>query len=491
MDGTPEFPMHLDRTSIRDQFDRIRSSNSLRGKDQLQKLLNVLYDSIDSKIILRPQGVIQQLWPDEAKTKKSRDVATEVARLRKALDCYYCEEGKDDPITIILPNRTLPGPGGVRETRWIVAEPRHAGAEAPAECAPDPGVHKKLRVLGSAAFLGLVVFFLLGALMGEDQPSSGRLDSSMLRIMNEKGKEIWHKNFPDGFWPDYYAQGLEQRLWIGDLDGTGHREVLFFYHPATGPLSHSTSLICYSESGKERWRWSPGKNLPELGGSPAAFTSYSFGVLKATAREHPRIVVSSGHTMYYANQIALVDGNGKTLSEYWHSGHLYHIALANLGDQNQQEIVATGVSNGYRQATLVVLDPDRVSGASTEAARPEVQIHGMGIAREKYRLLFPRSDLNRNLAVYNQGLEPTVDGERIQLRVMECELLPRCVVLYEFDKGLALVMVVPDDQFRSAHKQFYLSRADDHPFSSEEEREFRKVRCLVGCLTEFVTSRAN
>ena len=46
--------------------------------------------------------------------------------------------------------------------------------------------------------------------------------------------------------------------------------------------------------------------------------------------------------------------------------------------------------------------------------------------------------------------------------------------------------VMPDDQFRSAHKEFYLSRKDNHPFTPEEESQFQKIRCLVGCNTDFV-----
>ena len=114
----------------------------------------------------------------------------------------------------------------------------------------------------------------------------------------------------------------------------------------------------------------------------------------------------------------------------------------------------TGISNGYRQATLVVLDPDRVFGASTEAARPELQIHGMGIAKERLRLFFSRSDLNKALALYNEAEEATVLPRRIRLSVLECQQLPRCFILYEFDSVFHLLSVAADDQFLSAHEEY-------------------------------------
>ena len=110
----------------------------------------------------------------------------------------------------------------------------------------------------------------------------------------------------------------------------------------------------------------------------------------------------------------------------------------------------------------------------------------MGSAQERIRLLFPRSDLNKALSVYNKAQELTVAQGRIRLVVWECPLNPQCQVVYEFDKDFRLRAVTPDDQLGSAHKEFYLNRSDDHPFNEEEQAQFQKVRCLVGCNSEFV-----
>ena len=136
-----------------------------------------------------------------------------------------------------------------------------------------------------------------------------------------------------------------------------------------------------------------GRVLPELGNEPAIFLSSWFAVLKPDHGMAPRIVVASNHCPRYPSQIALIDSHGKTISEYWHSGHLDDFALADLDGDGRQQIIASGVANGYHQADLVVLDADRLSGASTETAEPRFQLHGMGMAHERFRLLFPRSDL--------------------------------------------------------------------------------------------------
>jgi hypothetical protein len=408
-------------------------------------------------------------------------------RLRKALKTYYDKEGTTDPIRISLPNRSAPAPDGTKEKRWIVAEPLDVIEDSAPPRAIVKNPRKWLRMIAALVAVCILTYITVVMASVDRRPQLGRMDGPALTILNAEGKELWRKNFPDGFWREYYDQGMEQRIWIGDLDGDGQTDVLFLYHPGGSPLSHSTTLICFSSRGKEKWRWTPGRDLPELNGTPAVYLTFGFGVLKAAQSGHRRIVVSSQNQPFYPDQIAIVDSNGKTVSEYWHSGILNHLALTDLDGDGREEIIATGISNGYDKATLIALDPERVFGASTEAARPEVQLHGLGIAHERFRLLFPRSDLNRALSVYNVGEEMTIDQGRIRLTVLECTLTPNCLIVYEFDNNFHLRAVTAGDPFRSAHKEFYSNRKDDHPFSAEEESEFQKVRCLVGCRTEFVS----
>ena len=114
----------MDPTAIRDQIERILSSQSFASKGQLRKLLEVLFQNMYSQTNLTPDVVIKELWPAETRTKRSADVATEMNRLRHALESYYSGEGQTDPISISLPNRSVPAPDGTHETRWIVAKPR-------------------------------------------------------------------------------------------------------------------------------------------------------------------------------------------------------------------------------------------------------------------------------------------------------------------------------------------------------------------------------
>src|SRR5712691_11639903 len=154
----------MDPTAISDQIERILRSQSFASKSQLRKLLEVLFQNIDSQTTLKPELVIKELWPDEMRTKRSADVATEMNRLRHALESYYDGEGKADPITIILPNRAAPAPDGTHETRWIVAKTREgetvelrpAGKDQ--RSAPGASAPKNLKLIAALAAIGIVAY---------------------------------------------------------------------------------------------------------------------------------------------------------------------------------------------------------------------------------------------------------------------------------------------------------------------------------------------
>jgi hypothetical protein len=482
----------MDPSAISGQVNRILCSRSFASKSQLRKLLEVLSKHIDSQTTLTPDLVIKELWPDETKTKRSADVATEMNRLRHALESYYGREGEADPIVIVLPNRAVPAADGTHETRWIVAKPRNGTQDSlPAlQVNPRGGRKKIVLVAALAVALCIVAYVSVQVLAVHDEPKVGRLDGSTLRIMDADGKELWSKKFPEGFGPNWYYDEKEfgPRIWFPDLEGKGHTSVLFSYLSTATSQPHSSSLICYSDRGKEKWRWTPGRDLPELNG-PATYKTFFLRMLKATEKRPARIVVLSNADPWWGgpSQIAILDSKGKTLSEYWHAGGLLGMAVAGPDGDGGEEIIATGVAHGYdHQATLVVLNPDRVFGASTEVV-PKFQLRSVGAAQEKLRLLFPRSDLNRASFEFNYAIEPAVEHGNLRLKVLQCVAPAGCPIWYEFDKDLHVIAAYPEtDEFRIAHDRFYQNGKDAHTLRAEERAAFLRVRCLVGCKSDFV-----
>ena len=497
---------------IQEQVNKVLQSRTFASKAQLRRLLEILHRNIDSQDNLKPTAVIQELWPDEVRTKRSADIATEMNRLRRALEDYYESEGAGDEVVISLPNRSAAAANGSQEKRWIAAHARN-GREAAEEHPPAParqatkrrGLAARLReapvalvvvlvvalvvVLAGAGYFGFRIFGRQG------EPKSARIEGTSLVILNAEGKELWRKSFPEGFGPEsYYEHGLESRIWFADLEGKGHVNVLFSYLPAASTQPRASTLICYSDRGKEQWRWTPGRPLSENVGDQVSYKTHALGVLKATAERGARIVAASEMDPWWGgpSQVALLDANGKFISEYWHSGGFGDILVADMDGSGKEEIIATGDAYGYdNQATVVVLDPDRVKGASREVV-PQYQIQEMGEAQERLRLFFPRSDLNRTSFDHNLAVQPVMEDGNLQITVDECLAPIGCPIEYEFNRKFELIGVHPgNDEFQTAHDRLYANGKAEHHFGVEEQSAFLKIRCLKGCSGEFVPVEEN
>lgn len=255
-------------------------------------------------------------------------VRVEAGRLRLRLAEYYKELGRHDAIHIDLPRGAYVPVFSRNGVEPALEEPADRVSEAGSPQRRDEVVRPRderrrpaaIVVVAAMVVIGIAAYLLIRVLARDTWPAAERLEGSTLIISNAKGEELWRKSFSEGFLPDYHARGVAPRIWFGDLNGDGHAEVLFAYRPGVNPTTRSATLICYLDRGKEAWRWTPGRALPELEGSPATFDIRDFVIMKGSAKTHARIVVAGSHVPFHLSQIAILDAKGKMISEYWHSG---------------------------------------------------------------------------------------------------------------------------------------------------------------------------
>ncbi len=151
-----------------------------------------------------------------------------------------------------------------------------------------------------------------------------------------------------------------------DVDSDGRLE--FFFRYATASETRIRHVLhCFGDRGDLKWKFLPGRKVRDRNQefTPVYFVNNAH-FLPARGGTAPRLVVSSKHSVHYPDQVAVLDGRGRVLGEHWHSGHLLAVETADLNGNGEEEIILAGVNNGYRQATLVVLDPRRVGGASRQ-----------------------------------------------------------------------------------------------------------------------------
>jgi hypothetical protein len=304
-------------------------------------------------------------------------------------------------------------------------------------------------------------------------PALSHLESNTLVVADSEGRELWRKAFPHFLSTGVYAERAsrgEDWAWFGDLDGDRGVETLFLYHPTSRDPA-GTSLICFGEDGREKWRFSSGKAVSDRKGTYSRnYVISSFLVRDIAGTGSRQVLISSHHVSGHPNQFVLLSNKGEVQGEYWHSGHLPELNVADVDGDGRQEILLAGVNDGYRQATLIVLDPKRVSGASVQRSEDTSQLQGFAPAAEKARLLFPRSCINRKVDESNQVSGIHVSDGLIEAVVSEQNARPGSDMIYTFERSLHLTSTHPSEGWRRRHIKLESNRIIDHPLVDDEAR---------------------
>jgi hypothetical protein len=332
----------------------------------------------------------------------------------------------------------------------------------------------------TVAALALLAWWTLAGRKGA--PADYRVGPNTLAVLDGAGRELWTVRLEHTLQADAYQGELGfQKVWFGNLDRDAGVETLFVSWPENRGET-GTTMHCFSEQGAEKWRFTAGRAVSDAmtDFSPGYFIE-RFLVLKDPGEIHPRIYVTSHHHSFYPNQVAVLDHQGKVLAEYWHSGHLPYVAAADMDGDGIQDLILGGVNNGYKAATVVVLDSRNVSGASVQPGGDPRRLGRIPDACEKARLIFPRSCVNRKFAEYNCVQRMSTAEAGLVVRVMERPESPYAQVIYSFDRNLKLVSLDYSDALRNLHRELFLRREIDHALSEREVAEMAKIVRLDSC----------
>ncbi len=325
-------------------------------------------------------------------------------------------------------------------------------------------------VLLAVSIATILVLFI--RLNPSSLPSTYKIENDMLVVLDSRGRELWRKVFEAGLDAhSYTATGMseENKVWIGDVDVDGRLEVILLYRPRDYSASRDM-LICYSDRGMEKWRFIPGREVETSNEQFSNnFTLKQFGVFRRAEERGMGIVVCSVVVGLFPTQVALLSPAGELLREYWHSGLLDQIAFLDMEGDGRSEIYLGGINNARKQATLVVLDPESMEGASTEE-NPAHQLKGFPAGNERARVFFPRTCINRKFHPYNMVRGLTVFSDSLQVSVVERLHVPMNV-FYVLDSNLEVRIFDYGDGLRAYHKELASSGQLDHELTPEEEED--------------------
>ncbi len=347
--------------------------------------------------------------------------------------------------------------------------------------------NRKLYWLAAGMLLAIAGAFLWlprvwrGPGAASSRPVAFQVGYDTLTVSDADGRPLWSKRFPSSLWPDFYhGMGKQDRppVWIGNLDHDPGIETLFLYYPASREKT-GTALICFNERGDEKWRFQPGVPVATASQqfSPLHIAT-TFAVAPFQPGDGPRILITSHHLFEHPNRFVVLDSDGMLLNQYWHSGHLEHLDVGDLEGDGVPEILLGGVNNAENAATVVVLDPANVYGASVPRQKQDYRFPGLAAAREKAVILFPRSCINRRFERFNKVRLLSVAGGTLRVNVQERDGDGECEAIYTFDGSLRPTGVVLSVRYQNLHLEMENRGELKHSFTDAEVTALEDVRVL-------------
>jgi hypothetical protein len=301
-----------------------------------------------------------------------------------------------------LPVRRLPGGNRVialaaELNDWKLSSPSGSDPEPPAgdvttdsPTRPKPQGWRTTKFVSAALLIVSVAALAALSWTWRDKPlpAAFRVYGRQIEIFNRDNRKLWSLDYEDEL-IGQVTTGVKQTLVsIHDLDADGTPEVVVFPSLIAREDRMNQDLLCYSAKGSLLWRYRIEKAARTHDSEFfPPFEIRSFVVLPPDASGRRRVAVTASHYRLFPSQIAILDHAGKLIREYWHGGHI------NVLKVSGRRLLAAGVSNQTNEATLLVLDPDKLAGASLED--PAHQITGHGPGTEVARILFPRSCMNQ------------------------------------------------------------------------------------------------
>jgi hypothetical protein len=359
---------------------------------------------------------------------------------------------------------------------WLDAQ---ASAQAPEPARPRRRFLLPVVLFATLCLVALLAFYALRRPPG--MPASVKTEGLSLIAFDDQGSELWRRRLPfENFAATPPGTSELVKPTFLDLTGDGKPEVLF---PLRGhdQRGQNSILLCFSHDGQPLWQFEPGRAIRTVIEShPRIYLLRALAPVTLKHGSPPHLALVSTQSPNFISQVALLDSGGRLVREYWHSGHFNSIGARNFDGDDIPELVLAGVSNGYLAATLVVLNPLTMSGASTESSRNH-QILGQGDPVERARLLFARTQANLVRQKYNYAHGVLFAPDHIIVMVHELNA-DRCGVSvnYRLSLNLELRDVEIADMSRNCYQSLFAARLMPKLLDPHDELpELRKIKVLT------------
>jgi DNA-binding winged helix-turn-helix (wHTH) protein len=289
-----------------------------------------------------------------------------------------------------------------------------------------------------------------------------------LVAMSDSGRVLWRHPL-EATLRDPPAEELVWRTQIVDLNGGGDPEVLVaaaFGGPGTGGKDE---ILCLSSQGKLLWRYKPDRvgiefNRGGLDG-PWKFAD----MLVVPEGQSSSVWVAVVHDVWWPSFIERLSPAGVRSRVFTSSGDI--MALRRVRTTAGAYMLAAGINNEYRQASLAILSENGPPTTSPQTEGSEFQcVRGCPAAKPYRYILLPRSELNTAAdAPYNTAIDILARPGGITVKTQE--LATGSGAFFDFSQDLQPERVAFDSGYREVHQRFEREGRIKHSYKDCPERK--------------------
>jgi len=289
--------------------------------------------------------------------------------------------------------------------------------------------------------------------------------------MSDSGKVLWKYAFQASL-RELPAEESAWRTQIVDLMGDGAPEVLVAASFVPPEWAGREEIFCFSSRGNLLWRYKPKVdiefNTRDLNG-PWKFT-YMLVVPDGRSRS---TWVAVGHDVWWPAFIVRLSAAGVANRVFTSSGLIE--VLERVQTKGDSYVLAGGINNEYRQASLAILSETGPPATSPQTEGSEYQcIRGCPAAKPFRYILLPRSELNAASDVaYNEVVRIHTRPGGITVETREGSAMP--AAFYDFSQELQPERVAYGRDYREVHRRFEREGRIKHSFKDCPERKSAAV----------------
>ena len=146
-------------------------------------------------------------------------------------------------------------------------------------------------------------------------------------------------------------------------------------------------------------------------------------------------------------KLIILNSKGEEIGKYWNAGYLMDYVLADLNNDQQMDLLVSGMNNEYGKPCIIVFEPKSIRGCSPQISiKYKWNFNNEG--SEKYYILLPRCDVDL-------ALHPIVEGIG-QLDILSDEVIQAIAqnsrIIYQFKYDMFLFNLILSNEYKRLHE---------------------------------------